>query len=51
MVWVLEGLKAGVSVVIIALNGVAFIPREAATWLIPLQNFLTRKIEQKRGRG
>ena len=48
MIWALESLKAGVSVLIVSLNGVAFIPREAAVRLIPLQKFLTNQIERRR---
>lgn len=48
MIRVLWVIRAFVSGVIVALTGIAFIPREAACWLIPLQKFLTREIERRR---
>lgn len=48
MIWLLGAIRAGVSAVIMALTGVSFVPREAASRLIPLQKFLTREIERRR---
>ena len=48
MIWVLGALKAGVGAAIIGLNGISFVPREAACRLIPLQKFLTREIDRRR---
>lgn len=48
MIFILWTIRVGVSGVIIALSGIAFMPREAACRLIPLQKFLTNQIERRR---
>lgn len=48
MIRVLIAARAVVSLLIVTLAGVSFIPREAANRLIPLQKFFTTMIEARR---
>lgn len=48
MIALLFAIKGAVSAVIVVLSGISFLPREAASRLIPLQKFLTKEIERRR---
>lgn len=42
---VLRLLRGAVSALILVLLAIGFVPREAASRLVPLQKFLTRKLD------
>lgn len=44
---ILRAIRFMVSASIIALTGIGFLPREAASRLVPLQEFLTREIDRR----
>lgn len=44
---ILRILRFAVSAAIVALAGIGFLPREAASRLVPLQEFLTREIDRR----